>query len=51
MTNSLFVDALNALTKRLNKLKESYEDDLSELTKEELIDLVKHLEEKTKERK
>ena len=51
MTNSLFVDALNALTKRLNKLKECYEDVLSELTKEELIDLVKHLEEKTKERK
>lgn len=54
MTKSLFDDASNALNKRLNEFKnecqDEYEDDLNKLTKDELIDLVKHLEEKTKEK-
>ena len=54
MTKSLFDDASNALNKRLSELKcnhnDEFKDDLNELTKDELIDLVKHLEEKTKEK-
>lgn len=53
MTKSLFDDAFNVLNKRLDELnnerKDEYKDDLDGLTKDELIDLIKHLEEKTKE--
>ena len=51
MTKSLFDDALDCLNKHLGKKESNHKDDLSELTKDELIDLVKHLEEKTKEQK
>lgn len=53
MTKALFDDAFIALNKRLDELnnerKDEYKDDLDGLTKDELIDLIKHLEEKTKE--
>lgn len=51
MTKSLFTDALNALNKRLGELKDDREDDLSGLTKDELIDLIKDLTEEIKEEK
>ena len=44
MTKSLFDDAFDNLNKRLNEFKSNYDEDLSRLTKEELIDLVKTLE-------
>ena len=50
MTKSLFDDAFNALNKRLSEFKDSRKDELNELTKDELIDLVKTLE-KEKEQK
>lgn len=50
MTKTLFDDARNALNKRLNEFKDGRKDELNELTKDELIDLVKTLE-KEKEQK
>lgn len=50
MTKSLFDDAFNALNKRLNQLKTNYDDDLSGLTKDELIDLVKKLNEEKEQK-
>lgn len=54
MTKSLFDDASNALNKRLSEFKnesqDNRKDELSELTKDELIDLVTILE-KEKEQK
>lgn len=50
MTKSLFDDVFDVLNKRLNQLKTNYDDDLSGLTKDELIDLIKTLE-KEKEQK
>ena len=48
MTKSLFADALNALNKRLSEFKDESQDkrknELNELTKNELIDLVTILE-------
>lgn len=53
MTNSLFDDAFIALDKRLEEFKDECQDkrkeELSGLTKDELIDLIKQLEEKAKE--
>lgn len=56
MTKSLFDDAVNALDKRLSEFKnesqDKRKDELSELTKDELIDLVTILEkEKEQEQK
>ena len=54
MTNSLFADASNACNKRLDEFKDESQnkrkDELNELTKDELIDLITILE-KEKEQK
>lgn len=50
MTKSLFDDARDVLNERLSGFKNNRKDELNELTKDELIDLVKTLE-KEKEQK
>ena len=55
MTKSLFADALNALNKRLSEFKDESQDkrknELNELTKNELIDLVTILEKEKEQNK
>ena len=51
MTKSLFDDAFIALDKRLSEFKDGRKDELNELTKDELIDLVKKLNEEKEQNK
>lgn len=46
MTKSLFDDAVNALNKRLNELKDKSINNYEDLSKEELIELLKQKEQK-----